>query len=105
MAFSFSFFVVELDDDSFIRGCPSEDLSVPFDTKEFVWLDYLKSAKEGFIGRSWLFRELESFFHHTVHENNITGVLIIGNPGTGKSALSAQLVCSRTSVASSTNVF
>ena len=60
-------------------------------------MDYLKSAKEGFIGRSWLFRELESSFHHTVYENDITGVLIIGNPGTGKSALSAQLVCSRTS--------
>lgn len=60
-------------------------------------MDYLKSAKEGFIGRSWLFRELESSFHHAVHENDITGVLIIGNPGTGKSALSAQLVCSRTS--------
>ena len=57
----------------------------------------MKSAKEGFIGRSWLYRELESVLNHPVQENGITGVLIIGDPGTGKSALSAQLVCSRTS--------
>ena len=57
----------------------------------------MRSAKEGFIGRSWLYRELESVLNHPVQENGITGVLIIGDPGTGKSALSAQLVCSRTS--------
>ena len=57
----------------------------------------MKSAKEGFIGRSWLYRELESVLNHPVQENGLTGVLIIGDPGTGKSALSAQLVCSRIS--------
>ena len=71
-----------------------EDLRVPFDTKEFDWLDYLSTAKEKFTGRNWLYRELEDVFSHS---NDSTGVLIIGDPGTGKSALFAQLVCSRTS--------
>ena len=57
----------------------------------------MKSAKEDFIGRIWLYQELESVLNYPVQENGITGVLIIGDPGTGKSALSAQLVCSRTS--------
>ncbi|XP_022810060.1 uncharacterized protein LOC111347065 [Stylophora pistillata] len=97
MALCLSLFV-KLDDNTFIRdGCPFENLSVPFDTKEFGWFDYLNSAKEEFIGRSWLYRELESVFGHSVQENYLTGVLIIGDPGAGKSALSAQLICSPTS--------
>ncbi len=72
-----------------------EDLGIPIDTKEFDWSDYLTTAKEKFIGRNWLYQELE--FLHTVHANDVTGVLIMGDPGTGKSALSAHLVCSRTS--------
>ncbi|XP_022807979.1 uncharacterized protein LOC111344986 [Stylophora pistillata] len=84
-----------LDDDTFVReGCPTEDLRVPFDTKEFDWLDYLSAAKETFTGRSWLYSELEDVFSYS---NDSTGVLIIGDPGTGKSALFAQLVCSQTS--------
>ena len=76
----------------FFAGCPIENLRIPIDTKEFDWSDYLITAKEKFIGRNWLYRELEN-----LHEDNVTGVLIMGDPGTGKSALSAQLVCSRTS--------
>ena len=57
----------------------------------------MNSAKEDFIGRRWLYRELESVLNHPVQGNGITGVLIIGDPGTGKSALVAQLVCSCTS--------
>ena len=79
----------------FFAGCPVEDLSIPIDIKEFDWSDYLAIAKEQFIGRHWLYQELE--FLHEVHTNDVTGVLIVGDPGTGKSALSAQLICSRTS--------
>lgn len=68
-------------------GCFLEDFSVLFDIKEFVWLDYLKSVKEGFIGCSWFFWELEFFFYYMVYENNIIGVLIIGNLGIGKFVL------------------
>lgn len=56
--------------------------------------DYLNTARaENFMGRQWLYRELES----TLLGSDVSGVLIIGDPGAGKSALSSQLICSRTS--------
>ena len=75
-------------------GCPAEDISVPFDSKEFNLTDYLTTARENFIGRQWLYQEIENVFYPT---QAVSGVLIIGDPGAGKSALSAQLICSRTS--------
>ena len=66
---------------------------MPFETKDINMSEYLNSARaENFIGRQWLYRELEN----TLRAHDISGVLIIGNPGTGKSALSSQLICSRT---------
>ena len=57
--------------------------------------DYLTIARENFIGRRWLYQEIENVFHPS--RQGVSGVLIIGDPGAGKSALTAQLVCSRTS--------
>ena len=57
--------------------------------------DYLAIARENFIGRQWLYKEIESAFHPL--RQGVSGVLIIGDPGAGKSALTAQLICSRTS--------
>ena len=68
---------------------------MPFDTKEFNLTDYLTIARENFIGRRWLYQEIESAFHPP--RQGVSGVLIIGDPGAGKSALTAQLICSRTS--------
>ena len=66
---------------------------MPFETQDINMSEYLNSARaENFIGRQWLYRELED----TLIDSNIPGVLIIGNPGSGKSALSSQLICSRT---------
>ena len=66
---------------------------MPFETKDIDMSEYLDSARaENFIGRQWLYRELEN----TLTGHEVSGVLIIGNPGTGKSALSSQLICSRT---------
>ena len=74
-------------------GCPAEEAKVPFDTKDINMSEYLLSARaEDFIGRQWLYREVEDAFK----DDSIGGVLIIGNPGTGKSAWSSQLICSRT---------
>ena len=52
--------------------------------KEFDFSSYLAYKREGFVGRKWFFSELESIF-----EDNqaIAGVLITGDPGSGKSAL------------------
>ena len=74
-------------------GCPAEEAKVPFDTKDINMSEYLISARaEDFIGRQWLYREVEDAFK----DDSIGGVLIIGNPGTGKSAWASQLICSRT---------
>ncbi|XP_068750560.1 uncharacterized protein [Montipora capricornis] len=84
-----------LDHKSYKDGCPVEENIVPFDTKEFNLTDYLAVARENFIGRRWLFQEVENAFNPAFQ--HVPGVLVIGDPGAGKSALSAQLVCSRTS--------
>ena len=77
-----------------LEGCPAEDASVLFETKEFNMSEYLDAERaEDFIGRQWLYREVEDAFE----EENITGVQIIGSPGSGKSAFASQLICSRTS--------
>ena len=76
------------------EGCPAEDSSVPFETKVFNMSEYLEADRaEDFVGRQWLFREVEV----ALEEENIAGVQIIGSPGSGKSALASQLICSRTS--------
>ena len=75
-------------------GPPVEDARVPFETKEFNMLDYLDAARaENFTGRRWLYEEIEDAFK----DKYIAGVQIVGSPGSGKSALSSQLICSRSS--------
>ena len=75
-------------------GCPAEDASVPFETKEFNMPDCLDAARaEKFTGRRWLYEEIEDAFE----DKYIAGVQIVGSPGSGKSALSSQLICSRSS--------
>ena len=56
--------------------------------------DYLAVARENFIGRRWLYNEIEDALHPP---STTSGVMIVGDPGAGKSALFAQLVCSRSS--------
>ena len=56
--------------------------------------DYLDAARaENFTGRRWLYEEIEDTFK----DKYIAGVQIVGSPGSGKSALSSQLICSRSS--------
>ena len=77
-----------------LKGCPAEDDRVPLETKEFNMSEYLDAARaEDFIGRQWLYREIEDAFT----DEYIAGVQILGSPGSGKSALSSHLICSRTS--------
>ena len=71
-----------------------EDGFVPFDSKEFNFTSYLSNARERFIGRLWLYNELET---NLMKQDTDRGVLVIGEPGAGKSALTAQLICSRSS--------
>ena len=76
------------------KGCPAEDSFVLFETKEFNMSEYLEANRaEDFVGRQWLYREVEDAFD----AENIAGVQIIASPGSGKSALVSQLICSQTS--------
>ena len=67
--------------------------SDPWKLKYFDFSDFISSSRAEFIGRQWLYREMESELHH----NNKLGVLITGNPGSGKSAFLSNLLCSNTS--------
>ena len=67
--------------------------SDPWNLKYFDFSDFISSSRAEFIGRQWLYREMESELHH----NNKRGVLITGNPGSGKSAFLSNLLCSNTS--------
>ena len=77
-----------------LLGCPLEIGNAPFDTKEFDFTRHLNASRESFTGRHWLYQELESLLRI---QHNVRGVMVVGEPGTGKSALTAQLICSRSS--------
>ena len=77
-------------------GCPLETEDVPFDTKEFNFTSQLNAARDGFTGRQWLYHNLELLLLHS-EGDTVPGVVVVGEPGAGKSALSAQLICSRSS--------
>ncbi|KAJ7370124.1 hypothetical protein OS493_034053 [Desmophyllum pertusum] len=81
-------------DDSFNRdGCSIQAYSDPWELKYFDFSDFINSSRTEFIGRQWLYQEMESVLEHTSKR----GVLITGNPGSGKSAFLSNLLCSRTS--------
>ena len=63
--------------------------------KEFDFTSSLQIARVHFTGRQWLYREIEETFERNGSE--IAGVVVTGAPGSGKSAVVAQLICSRTS--------
>ncbi|KAJ7372337.1 Tetratricopeptide repeat, ankyrin repeat and coiled-coil containing [Desmophyllum pertusum] len=68
--------------------------ALPFETKDINMSDYLNTARaENFMGRQWLYRDVENTF---IDSDTFWG-LDNGDPGAGKSALSSQLICSRTS--------
>ena len=77
----------------FSLECLIQMHSDPWNLKYFDFSDFISSSRAEFIGRQWLYREMES----ELHRNNKRGVLITGNPGSGKSAFLSNLLCSNTS--------
>ena len=65
------------------------------DLRHFNFTSYLNSAREGFIGRKWLFDRIEDILYNRTKD--LSAIIIIGEPGSGKSAIAAQLICSRSS--------
>ena len=65
----------------------------PWKLKVFDFTDFIISSREEFTGRRWLIEEMQQALEH----NDKRGVLLTGNPGSGKSAFLSYLLCSRTS--------
>jgi len=87
---------VLLDPTSNEDGCPMETSSIlQPDLRQFNFTSYLNTAREGFIGRKWLFDRLEDILDKRTKE--LSAIIIVGEPGSGKSAIAAQLICSRSS--------
>ncbi|XP_067057912.1 uncharacterized protein [Acropora muricata] len=82
-----------LDDSSDKEGCSMQKYDDPWKLKFFEFTDFIISSREEFTGRRWLIEELEQALEH----NDKRGVLLTGNPGSGKSAFLSHLLCSRTS--------
>ena len=75
-------------------GCASAMMKSPISHLNFQQFDFssiLDHKREGFVGRKWFFIELDNIFET---DRETTGVLITGDPGSGKSALLSQLICS-----------
>ncbi len=63
-----------------------------FHFQQFDFSSYLAYKREGFVGREWFFSQLGEIFETN---RETAGVLITGDPGSGKSALlMSQLICS-----------
>ena len=76
------------------EGCTAAVVNSPishFHYQQFDFSSDLAYKREGFVGRKWFFLELDNIFET---DRGAAGVLITGDPGSGKSALMAQLICS-----------
>ena len=55
---------------------------------------HLNNSNSNFVGRKWFFQELE---HAVNNSREQSGVIIVGDPGSGKSAIMSQLISSPSS--------
>ena len=55
---------------------------------------WMNTSNPRFVGRRWLFNQLESFFEKN---NDISGVVLVGDPGSGKTTIMRQLLFSQNS--------
>ena len=70
---------------------PYEDL---LHLHEFSFVVDIQSARNGFTGRKWLYQDLETIFDE---RPKTPGVILVGQPGWGKTAFISQLICSSSS--------
>jgi len=90
MLFLFFRFYIVLDDSFNKEGCSIEMSGDPLKLKYFDFTDFINSSRAEFVGRQWLYHEMEGALEDTSRR----GVLITGNPGSGKSAFLSHLLCS-----------
>ncbi|CAB3997984.1 Ankyrin repeat domain-containing 50 [Paramuricea clavata] len=72
-------------------GCSTSMIKSPISQYREFHFSYLVYKIEEFVGRKWFFFELEKIFEEN---ETVAGVLITGAPGSGKTALMSQLICS-----------
>ncbi|XP_032218245.2 uncharacterized protein LOC116601501 [Nematostella vectensis] len=84
-----------LDEGTSDKGCNAiPHLVKHLHLQEFDFLDQLASSRHDFTGRQWLLGKLLN----TMDENKISkGVIITGDPGSGKSSFVANIICSQLS--------
>lgn len=75
------------------KECSIQVYSDPWKLKYFDFTDFINSSRAEFIGRQWLYNEMENALEHTSKR----GVLITGDQGSGKSAFLSHLLCATTS--------
>ena len=61
--------------------------------RSFDFSSYLEKSKAQFVGRQWMYRDLEDKITRT----NASGIILVGEPGWGKTAFLSNGVCSPTS--------
>ncbi|XP_001629583.2 uncharacterized protein LOC5509013 [Nematostella vectensis] len=84
--------VVTLDKGDSDRGCDAiASFHGSVNPKEFDFTDYLVSKNEGFLGRRWL---LEKVSNASKGKGN-KGIIITGDPGSGKTSFIANVICSQ----------
>ena len=74
-------------------GCAIKTHHDLWKLKYFDFSEFIVSSRSEFTGRTWLYQEMDEVLEQT----ETRGVLLIGNPGSGKTAFVCQLLCSRTS--------
>lgn len=77
-----------------LLGCALKIQPDLWNLKYFDFSEFITSSRKGFIGRQWLYQEMNQI----MNKQDGRGILLIGNPGSGKTALVSHLLCSRTSI-------
>ena len=76
---------------SFYVGCSIKRYDDRWNLKHFDFDDFAATSRADFIGRKWLYRDMEELMENS----SFRGVLLIGNPGSGKTAFVSNLLCSK----------
>ena len=68
-------------------------LDIVKEIRTFDFSSYLEKSREHFVGRKWMYRDLED----KVTKTNSSGIILVGEPGWGKTAFLSNTICSSTS--------
>ena len=76
---------------SFYLGCSIKRYDDRWSLKHFDFDDFATTSRADFIGRKWLYRDMEELMENSSYR----GLLLVGSPGSGKTAFVSNLLCSR----------